>query len=142
MKILFAEDDPMLREFVTRGLEEAGYSVDAVADGEDAWLAASVVGYDVAILVVNLPGCDGFDVCRRMRPGRVPGPAIVFLTARDRIADRVSGLDLGAEDYLVKPFAFSEPLARVRAVLRRGAGPAPIPRAGPLAVGLFQCLSL
>ncbi len=134
MRILFAEDEPTLREFVTRGLEEAGYAVDAVADGEEAWLAASVVEYDVAILDVNMPGCDGFEVCRRMRARAAPGPGIVFLTARDGIDDRVMGLDLGAEDYLVKPFAFPELLARVRALLRRGAGTQPILRVGDLAL--------
>jgi DNA-binding response OmpR family regulator len=108
-----------------RGLEEAGYAVDAVAAGDEAWLAAQVVAYDVAILDVNLPGCDGFEVCRRLRARTEPGPAILFLTARDAVEDRVKGLDLGAEDYLVKPFAFAELLARVRALLRRGPGGAP-----------------
>jgi DNA-binding response OmpR family regulator len=130
MRILFAEDDSILREFVTRGLEEAGYAVDAFTGGEEAWLAAEVVAYDVAILDVNMPGTDGFEVCRRIRSHTGNGPAILFLTARDAIADRVRGLDLGAEDYLVKPFAFAELLARVRALLRRGAGGAPILRVG------------
>ena len=122
MRILFAEDEPTLREFVTRGLTEAGYAVDAFADGEEAWLAASTVSYDVAILDVNLPGIDGFELCRRIRSTPAEGPAILFLTARDAIDDRVTGLDLGAEDYLVKPFAFAELLARIRSLLRRGPG--------------------
>ena len=126
MRILFAEDEPTIREFVTRGLEESGYAVDAVADGEDAWLAAQTVDYDVAILDVSMPSLDGFEVCRRIRNRPGHGPAVLFLTARDAIDDRVKGLDLGAEDYLVKPFAFAELLARVRALLRRGASGPPV----------------
>ena len=132
MRILFAEDEPTLAEYVSRGLTEAGYAVDTVADGEDAWLAASTVPYDVAILDVNLPGMDGFDVCRRIRSRSAPGPAILFLTARDTIEDRVAGLDLGAEDYLVKPFAFAELLARIRVLLRRGAGTPTVIEVGEL----------
>jgi DNA-binding response OmpR family regulator len=132
MRILFAEDEPTLREFVTRGLTEAGYAVDAFADGEEAWLAASTVSYDVAILDVNLPGIDGFELCRRIRSTPAEGPAILFLTARDAIVDRVAGLDLGAEDYLVKPFAFAELLARIRSLLRRGPGTATVLAAGDL----------
>lgn len=126
MRILFAEDEPTIREFVSRGLEEAGYAVDAVRDGDEAWLAAQTVDYDVVILDVSMPGADGFEVCRRIRARAQPGPGILFLTARDATADRVTGLDLGAEDYLVKPFAFAELLARVRAVLRRGSPTSPI----------------
>src|SRR4051812_4973062 len=132
MRILFAEDEPTLREFVTRGLTEAGYAVDAFADGEEAWLAASTVSYDVAILDVNLPGIDGFELCRRIRSTPAEGPAILFLTARDAIVDRVAGLDLGAEDYLVKPFAFAELLARIRSLLRRGPGTAAVLAVGDL----------
>lgn len=131
MRLLIAEDEPALRTFVARGLAEAGYAVDAVADGTDAWLAVDVVPYDLVILDINLPECDGFELCRRIRarPEPKPGPAILFLTARDAVADRVTGLDLGAEDYLVKPFAFAELLARVRALLRRGPGTAAVLRA-------------
>ena len=132
MRILFAEDEPTLAEYVSRGLTEAGYAVDTVADGEDAWLAASTVPYDVAILDVNLPGMDGLDVCRRIRSRSAPGPAILLLTARDTIEDRVAGLDLGAEDYLVKPFAFAELLARIRVLLRRGAGTPTVLEVGEL----------
>jgi DNA-binding response OmpR family regulator len=134
MRILFAEDEPTLAEFVTRGLTEAGYAVDTVADGEEAWLATSTAPYDVAILDVNLPGIDGFEVCRRIRSRPEPGPAILFLTARDTVEDRVAGLDLGAEDYLVKPFAFAELLARIRVLLRRGAGTASVLEVGDLAL--------
>lgn len=132
MRILLAEDDPTLLEFVARGLVEAGYAVDPFADGADALLAAQVVSYDVAILDVNLPGCDGFEICRRIRATVHPGPAVLFLTARDTIADRVAGLDFGAEDYMVKPFAFAELLARIRALLRRGVGLAPVLRVDDL----------
>jgi two-component system, OmpR family, copper resistance phosphate regulon response regulator CusR len=132
MRVLFAEDEATLREFVARGLEEAGYAVDAVDNGEDAWLAAEVVPYDVAILDVNMPGIDGFEVCRRIRARSGSGPAILFLTARDAIGDRVNGLDLGAEDYLVKPFDFAELLARVRSLLRRGPGTPPLLQVGDL----------
>ncbi len=125
MRLLLAEDDPTLREFVARGLIESGYAVDAVEDGSEALLATETVPYDVAILDVNLPGMDGFEVCRQIRAKPGIGPAVLFLTARDAIGDRVRGLDLGAEDYLVKPFAFAELLARIRALLRRGVGGAP-----------------
>ncbi len=134
MRILFAEDDATLREFVARGLAEAGYAVDAFGDGDDAELAVSTVSYDVAILDVNMPGLDGFELCRRIRGGPTSGPAILFLTARDAVADRVHGLDLGADDYLVKPFAFAELLARVRSLLRRGAGTAPVLIVGDIAL--------
>jgi len=125
VRILFAEDEPTIRKYVSKGLAEAGYAVDAVKDGEEAWLAAQTVDYDVAILDIGLPGIDGFEVCRRIRARSDHGPAVLFLTARDAVEDRVLGLDLGAEDYLVKPFAFAELLARVRVLLRRGpSGPA------------------
>jgi len=126
MRVLFAEDDAVIREYVTIGLREAGYSVDSFGAGNEALLAAGTVDYDIAVLDVNLPGMDGFEVCRQIRARNKPGPAILFLTARDAIRDRVHGLDLGAEDYLVKPFAFAELLARMRALLRRSAGQAPV----------------
>ncbi|MGI9253994.1 MAG: response regulator transcription factor [Thermomicrobiales bacterium] len=118
MRLLVAEDDPTMRRFLAQGLEEAGYAVDAFASGEDARDAGRVVTYDVAILDINLPDLDGFALCRDLQRGDSP-PAVLFLTARDGVADRVAGLDLGAGDYLVKPFAFPELLARVRALLRR-----------------------
>lgn len=132
--MLFAEDEPTIREFVTRGLTEAGYAVDTVADGTEALLAAEAVEYDVLILDVAMPGLDGLEVCRRVRAQKSPGPAILFLSARDTIADRVRGLDAGAEDYLVKPFAFAELLARVRALLRRGGGAPGTLEAGDLSI--------
>ena len=132
VRILFAEDDDTLREYVSRGLREAGYAVDPFASGDEGLLAATTVDYDVAILDINLPGMSGFEVCRRIRQEVSPGPAILFLTARDTVDDRVHGLDLGAEDYLVKPFAFAELLARVRALLRRGPGAAAVLRVADL----------
>ncbi len=134
MRILFAEDESVIREYVALGLREAGYAVDAVETGDEALLATQTVDYDLAVLDINLPGIDGFEVCRRIRAGGKPGPAILFLTARDGVRDRVRGLDLGAEDYLVKPFAFAELLARVRALLRRGAGQPPVLQVADLAL--------
>lgn len=132
MRILLAEDEPTLREFVARGLTEAGYAVDAVADGDEALTATLVVDYDIVILDVHMPLVDGFEVCRRMRARTPAGPAILFLTARDAVADRVQGLDAGAEDYLVKPFVFAELLARIRSLLRRGTGAPPVLEVGDL----------
>ena len=132
MRLLFAEDDPTIRGYVAQGLREAGYAVDAFENGDETLDAMATVDYDLAILDVNLPGASGFDICRSVRNRSVPGPAILFLTARDSVEDRVYGLDLGAEDYLVKPFAFAELLARVRALLRRGPGQQPLLRCADL----------
>ncbi len=126
MRILLAEDDETIRAYVAQGLREAGYAVDAVDSGESALASARGIEYDAVVLDVNLPGMSGFEVCSGIRARRVPGPPILFLTARDGIEDRVRGLDLGAEDYIVKPFAFAELLARIRALLRRGGGTPPI----------------
>lgn len=131
MRVLFVEDDETLRTMVEQGLTEGGYAVDAFDRGEDALLANRTVPYDVAVLDVNLPDISGFEICRRMRA--MPGaPPVLFLTARDAIEDRVAGLDLGAEDYLVKPFAFPELLARIRVLLRRGPAIAPVLTSGDL----------
>ncbi len=132
MRILLAEDDDMLRTALARGLSEAGYAVDAFASGDDAFLATRTVPYDAAILDINLPGIDGFELCRRLRASGADAPPVLFLTARDAIEDRVAGLDLGAEDYLVKPFAFAELLARIRVLLRRGPGTPPVLAVGDL----------
>ncbi|MFT4036692.1 MAG: response regulator transcription factor [Thermomicrobiales bacterium] len=133
MRVLFLEDDETLRTMVERGLTEAGYAVDAFDRGADALLANRTVPYDVAVLDVNLPDMSGFDVYRQMRALPSPPPTL-FLTARDGIEDRVAGLDLGAEDYLVKPFAFPELLARMRVLLRRGAAAPPVLTSGDLAL--------
>jgi two-component system OmpR family response regulator len=115
-----------------RGLSEEGYDVDVATCGLDAFAAAERVGYDVILLDVMLPDLDGFEVCRRMRQAGCLTPTLM-LTARDRVDDRVLGLDAGADDYLTKPFAFSELLARLRALLRRGPiGHLPVLRVGDL----------
>ena len=119
MRVLLVEDEPKISAYVKRGLEESGYAVDAVFNGRDAldWCAATA--YDLVILDILLPGLDGLTVCRQLRfaGSRVP---ILMLTARDAVVDRVAGLDAGADDYLVKPFALAELLDRLRALARRG----------------------
>ncbi len=118
MKILVVEDDQALADGVCRSLRRGGYTVDHAAAGGEAVAACARGHYDLVILDIGLPDFDGFEVMRQLR--RVPGPgAICILTARDAVEDRVQGLDLGADDYLVKPFALAELEARVRALLRR-----------------------
>ena len=119
MKLLVVEDEPKTGEYLRQGLLEAGYVVDLVRDGVDGAHAALTGEYDLIVLDVMLPGLDGWGILRRLRAagGEVP---VLFLTARGQVEDRVRGLELGADDYLVKPFAFSELLARVRTLLRRG----------------------
>jgi two-component system copper resistance phosphate regulon response regulator CusR len=124
MKLLLVEDDPKTAAALKKGLAENGFAVDAAATGDDGLHLARTGGYDLVVLDVLLPGQDGWDVLRTLRDHGVQTP-VLFLTARDAVADRVKGLELGADDYLVKPFAFSELLARVRTVLRRGPGRAP-----------------
>ena len=118
MRLLVVEDDPRLANVLTRGLREEGYAVDPVATGEEAITQGLVVSYDAIVLDVMLPGCDGFEVVETWRRRGVRTP-VLLLTARDAVADRISGLDRGADDYLVKPFDFGELLARLRALLRR-----------------------
>jgi two-component system copper resistance phosphate regulon response regulator CusR len=118
MRVLLVEDDQRIAAFVAKGLRENAYAVDVVGDGEAATYMASVNSYDLVILDVNLPIKDGFEVCRELRESGSRTP-IIMLTARDTVEDRVSGLDRGADDYLVKPFEFRELLARLRALLRR-----------------------
>ena len=120
MKILVVEDEPKTGEYLKQGLTEAGFVVDLVRNGDDGLHAALGEAYDLAILDVMLPGMDGWSVLRGIRRSGQELP-VLFLTARDEIDDRVRGLELGADDYLVKPFAFAELLARVRTLLRRGA---------------------
>jgi two-component system OmpR family response regulator len=125
MRIMIVEDDAALARGVARILESEGYAVDVVARGEQAILAAEQERFDLVILDVGLPGMDGFEVLRRLRAQaqRVP---VLLLTARDAVDDRVHGLDLGADDYVAKPFAVPELAARVRALIRRSqaqAGP-------------------
>ena len=118
MRLLVVEDEPKLAALVARGLREEGYAVDVAGRGEDALWMAHAAPYDAILLDVMLPGTDGFDVCRRLRKESVWSP-ILMLTARDAVGDRVAGLDAGADDYLPKPFAFDELLARVRSLIRR-----------------------
>lgn len=120
MKILVVEDEPKTGTYLKRGLVEAGFVVDLVMDGADGLHLAVSDAYDLAILDVMLPGLDGWGVLQGIRKAGKEMP-VLFLTARDQVEDRVKGLELGADDYLVKPFAFSELLARVRTLLRRGA---------------------
>jgi two-component system OmpR family response regulator len=118
MRVLIVEDEVKLADVLARGLREEGYAADVVHRGEEALWMAGAAAYDVILLDVMLPGADGFEVCRRLRSLGVWSP-ILMLTARDAIGDRVSGLDAGADDYLVKPFSFEELLARLRALVRR-----------------------
>lgn len=127
MKLLVVEDEAKTGEYLRQGLSEAGFVVDLVRNGQDGLHMASTESYDLLILDVMLPDLDGWRVLQRLRASENPVPAL-FLTARDSVADRVKGLELGADDYLVKPFAFAELLARVRTLLRRGAGSQPIDR--------------
>ena len=118
MRLLLVEDDRRLAASLHRGLEEAGFAVDVVHEGEAAVSGAVGTPFDVLILDVMLPGVDGFEVTRRLRRAGVQTP-ILMLTARDAVDDRVTGLDAGADDYLVKPFALRELVARLRALTRR-----------------------
>src|SRR5438105_898905 len=119
MRILLVEDEIKMARAVRRGLEQEGYGVDVVADGDEALFRATEQDYDAIVLDVMLPGRDGFEVCRTLREGGRWAP-VLMLTARDAVEDRIRGLDVGADDYLVKPFAFGELLARLRALIRRG----------------------
>jgi len=118
MRILVVEDEVRIADFISRGLSEQGYAVDVAYDGDEALGWADVAQFDVIILDVMLPARSGIEVCRTMRQRGLRIP-ILMLTARDAVEDRVRGLDSGADDYLVKPFAFAELLARLRALIRR-----------------------
>jgi two-component system copper resistance phosphate regulon response regulator CusR len=120
MRLLVVEDDPEVRDFLLRVLQEAAWAADAVPDGGAALDALAVGDYDLVVLDVGLPGLDGFEVCRRLRE-RGDRTPVLILTARNAVNDRVRGLDAGADDYLAKPFAVSEFLARLRALARRPA---------------------
>lgn len=125
MRILVIEDEKKVASFIKRGLEEAGYSVDIAADGEEGLYLAEIDDYDLIILDLILPRKSGLEVCKELREQRISIP-ILILSARDSVEDKVTGLDMGADDYLTKPFAFSELLARVRALLRRGETMTPV----------------
>jgi two-component system copper resistance phosphate regulon response regulator CusR len=118
MRILYVEDDPTAQEYIARGLTENGYTVDVASDGRAGFELALSQSHALVILDVMLPIMDGFEVVRALRDAEVDTP-VLFLSARDEVSDRVRGLNLGGDDYLTKPFAFSELLARVQALTRR-----------------------
>jgi two-component system, OmpR family, response regulator len=130
VRILIVEDEPKMADVLRRGLTRAGLAVDAVELGGDALTRAGATDYDAIVLDAMLPDLDGLEVCRRLRADRVWSP-VLMLTARAGVPDRVNGLDAGADDYLAKPFAFDELLARLRALTRRG----PVERPPVLEVG-------
>jgi two-component system OmpR family response regulator len=130
VRVLVVEDEVKLAALIRRALREQGMLADVAITGEDALWMAGASPYDVVVLDVNLPGIDGFEVCRRLRADRVQTP-ILMLTARDAVDDRITGLDTGADDYVVKPFDVNELFARVRALARRG----PVERGPMLTVG-------
>jgi two-component system OmpR family response regulator len=135
MRVLVIEDDRSVSRFLVQGLSEEGHEVDLVEDGEAGERRLLSDEYDVAVLDVLLPGRDGFEVCRRARKAGA-GVPILMLTARDAVRDRVHGLQQGADDYLTKPFAFDELLARLAALVRRGPSRSPSSRLvhGPIEV--------
>ncbi len=137
MRILVVEDERRISDFLLKGLAEEGYAVDWAFDGEEALLMATENEYDLIVLDLILPKKDGLSVVKELRQmGRFT--PIIALTARDAVEDRVAGLDAGADDYLVKPFAFSELLARIRSLLRRGKSQEPtVIRAGRLEMDLL-----
>ena len=120
MRVLIVEDESKTAKYLSKGLLEQGLIADIATNGRDGLQMAMSDSYDVAILDVMLPGCDGWSLLSQLRDSGSSLP-VLFLTARDSISERVRGLELGADDYLVKPFAFSELLARIRTILRRGA---------------------
>ena len=118
MRILVIEDEKKIASFIKRGLRENNYTVDVALDGDKGFFLAGINPYDLIVLDIMLPGKDGLDICRQLRKKNI-GVPIFMLTARDELEDKISGLDSGADDYLTKPFAFEEFLARVRALIRR-----------------------
>ncbi|HZP83831.1 MAG TPA: response regulator transcription factor [Chthonomonadaceae bacterium] len=127
MRILVVEDEEKVASFIQKGLEQSSYTVDVTGSGEDALAYIAANEYDAIILDIMLPGIDGLAVVRELR-GRGSAVPVLALTARSALEDRVQGLDSGCDDYLAKPFAFDELLARLRALLRRQSGPGRLPR--------------
>lgn len=121
MRILVVEDEKSLNRVITKRLENTGYSVDSCFDGEEALHFASVGEFDAIVMDIMMPKINGVEVVKRLRAQHNTTP-VIFLTAKDSVSDRVAGLDAGAEDYLVKPFAFEELLARIRVMTRKSAG--------------------
>jgi len=124
VRILVVDDEADLVDALARGLRRDGYAVDTATDGEEALAKASWTPYDLVCLDLTMPGIDGLEVCERLRadPPEGVAPRVLMLTARDTLEDRIRGLDVGADDYLVKPFAFDELSARIRSLLRRDPG--------------------
>ena len=133
MRVLIVEDQVKMANLLRRALRGAGVAADVAINGEDALWMAGATSYDALVLDVMLPGIDGFETCRRLRSDKVWTP-VLMLTARDALRDRVAGLDGGADDYLTKPFALAELLARLRALVRRG----PVERPAILEVGSLR----
>ncbi len=123
MRILIVEDEKKIAGFIKRGLKEEGYAVDVAADGDEGYELASVNDYDLIILDIMLPKCDGVTLCKKLRADKLAAP-VIMLTAKTSVQDKVTGLDAGANDYLTKPFAFEELLARMRVLLRKSVQPA------------------
>lgn len=137
MRVLVVEDEAKTREYLRKGLTENGIVVDVVADGIDGQHLALTGDYDVIVLDVMLPGVDGWHILAELRKAKQT--PVLFLTARDKVDDRVRGLNLGADDYLVKPFAFSELLARIHSLLRRGKSHSPeVLQVGDMEVNLMH----
>lgn len=118
MTILVVEDEVKITRFIKKGLEMEHYTVDVAYDGQEALDKAEVNDYDLIVLDIMLPKIDGIEVCKKLRESKIDAP-IIMLTAKDTVDDRIKGLDAGADDYLIKPFAFGELIARIRALLRR-----------------------
>lgn len=138
MKILLVEDDRKIASFVRKGLEEAGLVVDVCADGEEGFAMATGQAYDVILLDIMLPGPDGLSILRGLRERQNSVP-VILLTARSAMSERVEGLDLGADDYISKPFYLEELLARIKAVVRRTTGKGlALMQAGPVTVNLMS----
>jgi heavy metal response regulator len=136
MRVLVVEDEARVRSFVKRGLKEAGFAVDDTESGDEALQLALMHTYDVIVLDVMLPGRSGLDIVAELRRSGCATPVLI-LTAREGVQDRVRGLDAGADDYLPKPFAFAELLARLRALMRRGTAQASVIEIGDLRVDLL-----
>lgn len=137
MRVLVIEDEARVRSFVERGLREAGYAVDGAADGEEGRGLALIHHYDAIVLDLMLPRLDGLQVLQALREAGRTTPVLI-LSARDEVDDRVGGLDAGADDYLPKPFAFAELLARLRVLLRRGAEPVTVIEVEDLSIDLLK----
>jgi two-component system, OmpR family, response regulator len=137
MRLLVVEDEPALRRTLEKTLREEGYAVDSASDGEEGFYKAQEWTYDAVILDVMLPGLNGWELLQQLR--RTKKTPVIMLTARDSFADRIHGLDLGCDDYLVKPFHLPELLARLRALIRRSAGESnPIIQIGEVAINTAQ----